>query len=417
MSLTEEKQGAEQVALLPPYDVVIMGAGPYGLSTAAHLRAKGLNVAIFGKPLYYWRAHMPAGMLLRSYWWASSLSDPEGKYSIKQYFEQHGVTEPPKLLPIEQFIDYGLWFQQHAVPDVDETYIANIQRRKGRYVITLEDGRVIYSRTVIMAPGLHYYSHIPEEYSQLPASLVSHSSDHDQLDKFAGKEIAIVGKGQAALETAALANERGAKVHVVTRSPLHWLPVSNPKIPLWLRQIRAPQAGMGNGWLNWILEKYPYALQHLTRETVDYFMDTKHGPAGSPWLRPRLLGKVTIHEQRTVESVQETEDGRVRINFEDGAELTVDHIILGTGYRTDITRLPMLDKYLRNEIYSYRGSPVLNNWFETNVPGLYFLGYTSARSFGPFYRFVVGTDAAARHVSEAVAKRLGAHTEKKLVGG
>jgi FAD-dependent urate hydroxylase len=412
MHLAVEKRENDEAIPAPSYDVVVMGAGPYGLSAAAHLRAQGLNVAVFGKPLHYWSAYMPEGMLLRSYWWASNLSDPEGKYRMTDYFKYKGIAQAPKLLPIEQFIDYGLWFQQQLVPHVDETLITMIQRRKGLYVVTLEDGRVVSSKTIVMAPGLQYYTYIPEEYAHLPASLVSHSSDHSKPAALAGKQIAIVGKGQGAMELAALAQEGGATVHVITRGPLRWVPVSDPTIPAWIRQMRAPRAGMGEGWLNLLLEKYPYALQHLTREVVDHVMDTKHGPAVSPWLRSRLLGKVTIHEGKQVESVEEAH-GRVKVSFADGGALEADQIILGTGYRANINRLPMLDKYLLEEIYSYRGSPVLDNWFETNVPGLYFLGYTSARSFGPLYRFVLGTDAAARRVTSAIVERLNGHAPHK----
>ncbi|HLZ59801.1 MAG TPA: NAD(P)-binding domain-containing protein [Ktedonosporobacter sp.] len=405
MSLSLDIQKPKDSTPTATYDVVVLGAGPYGLSATAHLRAQGLKVAIFGKPIDYWRSNMPEGMLLRSFWWASNLSDPEGKYGLTQYFQLKGMVAPDPL-PIETFIDYALWFQKNVVPDVDETYIAHIERDKqGQYIVTLEDGRVVQSKTVVMAPGLHYYRYVPKEYAHMPASLVSHTAEHSTLDQFVGKTVAFIGKGQASLETAALANEKGVIVHVITRGSLHWLPVSNPKVPLWIRQIRAPMAGMGNGWLNFLLEKYPYALNHFTREAVDHVMDSKHGPAGSPWLRPRLFGKVTLHQNTHVEKVEEV-DGKAKLTFTNGETLVVDHIILGTGYRADIRRLPMLDSYLLDEIYAYRGCPVLNNWFETNVPGLYFLGYTSARSFGPFYRFVVGTDAAARRVAAAIARKL-----------
>ncbi|HAE81875.1 MAG TPA: hypothetical protein DCK85_00695, partial [Ktedonobacter sp.] len=136
------------------YDVVVVGAGPYGLSTAAHLQGRGLKVAIFGKPLKLWREHMPKGMLLRSYWWATNLSDPEKKYGLEQYFQAEGQHESDPFL-IETFIDYGLWFQKHAVPHVDETYVKTIERKEGQFLVTLVDGRVVRAPAVVMAPGLN----------------------------------------------------------------------------------------------------------------------------------------------------------------------------------------------------------------------------------------------------------------------
>ena len=55
----------------------IIGAGPYGLSLAAHLAAAGADFRIFGKPLTSWRDHMPKGMMLKSDGFASNLSAPD----------------------------------------------------------------------------------------------------------------------------------------------------------------------------------------------------------------------------------------------------------------------------------------------------------------------------------------------------
>jgi cation diffusion facilitator CzcD-associated flavoprotein CzcO len=56
-------------------DIVIVGAGPYGLSVAAHVRRHGRPFRIFGSPTRSWRSNMPDGMFLKSEGRASSLSD------------------------------------------------------------------------------------------------------------------------------------------------------------------------------------------------------------------------------------------------------------------------------------------------------------------------------------------------------
>jgi len=144
------------------HDVVVVGAGPYGLSTAAHLRGQGLNVAIFGKPLGLWRDNMPTGMLLRSYWWATNLSDPSRQYGMAHYFTIHD-QEAPDPLSRETFIDYGLWFQKYALPDVDETYVDSIEQTGEQFELRLKDGRIVWSQAVVMAPGLSYYVYCPTE--------------------------------------------------------------------------------------------------------------------------------------------------------------------------------------------------------------------------------------------------------------
>ena len=411
MSVSIDVQKVESSSPTAHYDAVVLGAGPYGLSAVTHLRSRGLKVAVFGKPIHLWRQHMPEGMFLRSYWWATNLSDPEKKYSFDRYFEAKGIdlATVPDPITLEMFVDYALWFQKNAVPDLDETYITHIERKDKQFVVTLEDGRVVSANTVVMAPGLHYYRYVPEEYAGLPSTLVSHSSDHNKLGHFAGKRVAVIGRGQAALETAALVCEAGADVQLISRSPLHWVKVASGKLPPWLQSIRAPKAMMGSGWTNLLLEKYPYIFHRAPQDRKDTMVDTTHGPAGSHWLKPRLFGKVTIHENTGVKKVEAVEDV-AKMTLSNGDMVEVDHIILGTGFHPDVKRLTMLDATLVDAIQTYKGSPVLNTWFESNVPGLYFIGYSAVRSFGPFYRFVTGVEAAAKRVAQAAARSVTAHS-------
>src|SRR5262245_26965140 len=109
------------------YDVVVVGAGPYGLSTAAHLLGRGLRVATFGKALELWRRHMPRGMFLRSHAWTTNLSDPRGRYTFERFCRESGQSARYPI-PKDVFVAYGLWFQQHVVPTLDETYVASIER-------------------------------------------------------------------------------------------------------------------------------------------------------------------------------------------------------------------------------------------------------------------------------------------------
>lgn len=406
MSVSLDIQKREGSVPTAHYDVVVMGAGPYGLAAAAHLLGRGLKVGVFGKPLKLWRENMPQGMLLRSYWWATNISDPRKKYDLEHYFKASG-TSPSDPFPIESFIDYGMWFQKNAVPNVDETYIDEIKHNGHEYELRLVDGRIVKSQAVVMAPGLAYYVYRTPEFDHLPTDLVSHTCDHYTFEQFSKKRVAIIGGGQSALETAALVHESGALVDIITRSPIHWLRGDSLKNRSLFQRIRYPKAGIAPGWVNWGFEHLPYAFQKLPRDQKDRLLRGRgrFGPAGSAWLKDRILGKVNLHESQPIKVIKEI-DGEVELTLSTGKTVRVDHVILGTGYVRDIKRLPMLSSSLIDRIETYEGSPILNSGFETNVPGLYFIGFSSVSSFGPLFRFVVGTDAAAKRVASAVARQV-----------
>src|SRR5690349_4744964 len=109
------------------YDTtVVIGAGPYGLAVAAHLRAQGEPMLIFGKPMEFWQK-MPPKMFLKSSWSALNISDPERKYTLNRFSKSASVPQQEPV-PLSVFLEYGRWFQERAVPDVDQTYVQYLKQ-------------------------------------------------------------------------------------------------------------------------------------------------------------------------------------------------------------------------------------------------------------------------------------------------
>src|SRR5258706_948861 len=201
--------------------VTVIGAGPYGLAVASHLRAASAEVRIFGKPMDFWDSQMPKGMLLRSEWSGSNIGDPNQTLTLDRYESSLGSKLDRPRLPREDFVRYGQWFQQKALPDLDKRNVARVEAGCAGYRITLDDGEQISSQNVVVATGIGSFSNYTAPFALLPRELASHTSDrlnHD-LSRFAGKSVAVVGAGQSAIESAALLLEAGAQVEVLLRQP------------------------------------------------------------------------------------------------------------------------------------------------------------------------------------------------------
>src|SRR5690348_9024555 len=204
-------------------DVAIVGAGPYGLSAAAHLRdCGGISTRVYGEPMSFWRS-MPKGMLLRSTWDACHIAYPSGELTLDAYGRTIG-REFANPVPLDGFLDYARWFQTTAVPEVDRRRVALVERAGDGFRLVLRDGEVVQASRVVVAAGIESFAWRPEEFRGLPRRLVSHASQHRNLGRLAGKVVVVVGGGQSALESAALLREAGASVEVITRAAhLTWL--------------------------------------------------------------------------------------------------------------------------------------------------------------------------------------------------
>jgi hypothetical protein len=386
----------------PDYDVTIIGAGPYGLSAAAYLKAKGLGVRIFGEPMEFWADKMPAGMLLRSPREASTIADPNAALTLEAYEAAHGL-KPAAPLPLNTFVSYGKWFQSQLGSTLDRSLVNQVSRQNSTFKIELQNGSSLTSRRVVVAAGIGPFQWIPQVFTQLSPSQVKHCYQGVDIPRLAGKKVAVIGSGQSALETGALLHEGGAEIELIVRRPdlrwigMHgWLHHLGPISKMLYSKHDVGPLGISR------LVAYPNLMYHIPLGVKDKIRARAVRAAGSNWL-PARLAAVKISTGRVVQSAMMVGD-EIQLKLSDGSERRVDHILLGTGYQVDIAKYGFLAPDLVKEVRQLQGYPDLAGGLRSSVPGLHFVGATAARNFGPLLYFVTGTEFCSRELATFISK-------------
>jgi thioredoxin reductase len=389
-------------------DVAIIGAGPYGLSIAAHLRKAPLSFRIFGLPMQTWSQHMPQGMLLKSEGFASSLYDPDSTLTLRHYCEEVNVPYADVGIPVsrETFVAYGLEFQRRLVPTLEKTAITSVRRTPTCFELLTADGETVQARNVVVAAGISHFGYLPPFLAGLPGECVSHSLHLHDLTKFRGTRVAVIGGGASALDSAALLHEAGAQVDLVTRRNTILFSTQSQEPRSLLQRIKRPRSGLGTGWRSRLCTDAPLLIHALPQQLRLRIVQRHLGPSAGWFVRDKILGRLPLHlgSQITEVSVKEGK-AHLRVLERDGrnVELVVDHIIAATGFRAAVSRLTFLEESLRSQILLTDGAPILSAHFESSVPGLYFVGVASANSFGPLTRFAYGARFTARRLAHHLA--------------
>ncbi|WP_069886842.1 FAD-dependent oxidoreductase [Streptomyces luteocolor] len=391
---------------------VVIGAGPYGLSAAAHLRARGVSVRVFGSPMESWTRHMPAGMFLKSTPAASALAAPREGFTLHDYCREAGGE--PRLgrhdpVPVGLFIRYGKWFRDRLVPRVENERVAAVDRIAGGFGVKLASGEKLRAASVVVATGLTGLAHLPAPLAAAvpegPSALgpVSHSSQHTDLTGFAGRRVSVIGAGQSALESAALLHEAGADVQVLARGarvrfgrPPSDGPHGRPDTPL------------GRSWALYGFSRHAAAYRYLPGPTRLRLVERVLGPCGAWWLKERFTDEVPVLTRTRITGAEAYGDGAtLHTTTADGRTHTVeaDHVLAATGYRVDLEALGFLSPELRAGVATAGGFPVLDKGFGSSVRGLHFTGLPAAATFGPLMRFVCGTRFASPRLTSSVAAR------------
>jgi FAD-dependent urate hydroxylase len=375
--------------------LLVIGAGPYALATAALARHHGIDAVVVGRPMGFWREHMPEGMFLRS--GPDWHLDATGTHTLEAYLEERAIA-PADVdpLPIGLFLDYAEWFRQAKGIEVREDLVAELAKPDGRFVAVLESGACIAADAVVAAPGISHFTNVPAwAAGSVPPGRTAHTCDLVRFEDLSGARVLIVGGRQSAYEWAALLSEHGAeRVDLVHRHDVprfervSWKFV-DPYVEATIR-VR--------GWWRTLpkTEQDDIARQfwEVGRLTLEY------------WLTPRLAS-TTIHRWPGAEVVHveaTAAGGELGVRLSNGEGLLVDQVIFACGYRAALPRVPYLARVL-DRIQIRDGFPVLDEAFGTSLSGLYLPGFTATQDFGPFFGFVKGTPAAATLIVQDLLAR------------
>ena len=400
--------------------VAIIGAGPYGLAVTSHLRAAGFETRTFGRAMESWQRHMPKNMLLRTDWSTNHIADPGNRLTLDRFVETGGLAAPRDPLPLHDFIRYGLWYQQHVVPDLDHRRITGIEPNGAGFWVTTEDGEQLHAARVVVATGYSFFERRPALFEGLDPGLVSHTCDHAGFEQFAGRRVLVLGGGQSGFGSAALLQDEGAAVEIIVRRPtLSWIAESQGTRHVGLakqvyrrlvphlgrmRGLLLPKHGVGPPPMSWITA-CPGLVRRLPpdwRSRIHRWIDHRIIDRGSSWW-PRRVEKVCITLGRRVVSVS-AHHGCVTVALDDGTARHVDHLLLATGYVPEITRYPFFTPRTARSIQQRLGYPELRAGFEASIPGLHFVGLAGQGTFGPMLNSIAGTQYAARAVTRRMVR-------------
>lgn len=380
-------------------DLLIIGAGPFGLACAAWASQAGIDYLAVGEPMGFWREHMPPGMVLRS--GTDWHLDPGGIDTIDRFLAERGLTATDVApLPLTTYLDYADWFQARQRIAPRPVMVTRLDRRDGRrpaFAATLADGQIIGAQSVVLALGLRHFTHIPAELAGLaPAGRASHTCDTVDFSNVAGRRYLIVGGRQSAFETAALLHEHGAAaVHIVYRHPT---PAFAPSDWTWTNPILDAMV-VDPGWYR--------RLPADEQRAVGQRMWAEGRLKLEPWLAPRIQrAGISLWPERQITAVTLLPTGELLIGLTGGDGVTVDHLIFATGYQADLARLPLLaGGELLPAIEQRNGFPVLDAHLQSSIPGLFITGLPASQDFGPFWGFTAAVRTSAQLIGQGLLRR------------
>jgi len=343
-------------------DVVVVGAGPAGLATAACLRREGVAHVVLERERQVasaWRRHYDrlhlhttktySGLPMTP--WPESAPRYPARDDVVRYLEAYAA-------------------EHRVAPRVGVTVRA-VRRDGDRFSLDTSTG-VMTPRIVVMATGHNRVPRLPSVpgFERFVGPVI-HAGAYRNAAPYRGKRTLVVGCGNSGAEIALDLAEQGVGVAMVVRGPVHVVP----------RDI----LGRPSQHTNVLLSHLPLALRDALAVTAMRLV--VGNLSGWGIVRPKVgpnrmieeFGRVPILDIGTIAMVKQ---GRIRVlpavaemladtvRFTDGSLHPFDAIIFATGYTSGLDEL--IDGF--QTIADGRGRPDRFG-METGIAGLYFVGF------------------------------------------
>lgn len=374
MSLSHTNVSAEAAVPdpAPVVDVLVLGAGPAGLSVGHELRERGLRFLILERGETAgesWR-RMPENLKLVSPWKSNFLPGTArerlpGNYEMSR----------------SEYCDY---LQRYAVeqqlPIKTGVRVVTVEREHGEGFAVKSDAGVFRGRCLINATGGSSKAFIPSydgaEESMIPQMHVADYRNPKQVRQLIGDRsgpVLIIGKRLSAGQTLVELVDDGVEVVLSHRSKI--------------------QFGRGS-FMKWLsIRTLPFveAIKiHLLGQATCGFEVTMEGGRARQLIRRGVV--------RTHPDVNRFQGNSVL--FKDGTRLKPSAVIYATGFRPTLEHL----HDLLGDVPDRRRLPPLNGMESAFIPGLFFIGLENQRNLRSHYLRGIREDAAV--VAKEVESRL-----------
>lgn len=347
--------------------VLIVGAGPYGLSLANYLTEQGQEFKIIGKPMELWREHTFSDAYLRSDMATSEISHPDNKFSLETFRTKAGIKSESasERVSVKEYRRYIDWVLGSISYTVQQEYLSELTKEKDHFIAELESGTQIRAKQVVIATGVAHHLKVPEAFSD--ARDVIHSYFTREIEALRGKKVLVVGAGQSAAEAMEICQLNDNQVHWYSRKEPRYY--SEPlDLPKWIFNLVVKSAGFFRRLPHMVI-KNMFSIFSATTMTPD---------------NEEKLGAIS--------------------RFSSMPDLSeYDHVISATGYNYTLNHMKFLAEELRGSLEMRASMPRIDKNFMSSMRDLYFIGPATEMFFGPPMKFMIGSKYVAPRLSKILA--------------